>query len=345
MSDQVETNTFIIRGFENQNIYRNGLRANNRFRQEYDTANLQSIEVLKGPAQLYGRIEPGGLVNLTTKKPLDIPYYSLEQRFGSYDLYRTEWDATGPLNKDKTLLYRFTGSYQNNNSFRDFVSNDRMLFAPSITWRPTEATDATIELQVNNQDFISDVGIPVIGNRPAPIPISRSLGDPNTPKSNLNQVFLNSLFNHRFNEDWVIHSRFLAGFDHGDDTFINPTPAFDPASALNPITGIMQRNVFGQEHDGESYATNLDLTGKFNLGFSKHNVLLGFDFYRSTQTYGTRGFWIRQIQPWQSIFMTLPPVMGSPSRFLIPPLRVPSRPVGIAALFWINGKWFISRIK
>ncbi len=284
-------NNFIIRGFENQNIYRNGLRANNSFRQEYDTANLQSVEVLKGPAQLYGRIEPGGLVNLTTKKPLDIPYYSLEQRFGSYDLYRTEWDATGPLNKDKTLLYRFTGSYQNNNSFRDFISNDRMMFSPSITWRPTEATDATLELQVNNQDYISDVGIPIIGNLPAPIPISRSLGDPNTPKSNLNQVFLNTILNHRFNDDWAIHNRFLASFDHGDDTFINPTPAFDPASALNPMTGIMQRNAYGQEHDGENYATNLDLTGKFNLGISKHDVLLGFDFYRSTQTYGGKGFW------------------------------------------------------
>ena len=217
-------NNFLIRGFQNQNIYRNGLRANNSFRQEYDTANLQSIEALKGPAQLYGRMEPGGMINLTTKKPLDIPYYSLEQRFGSYDLYRTEWDATGPFTSDKSLLYRFTGSYQINNSFRDFVSNDRMLFAPSITWRPTESTDATLELQVNNQDFISDVGIPVIGNRPAQIPISRSLGDPNTPDSNLNQVFLNSLLNHRFNEDWAIHSRFLASWDHGDDTFVNPTP-------------------------------------------------------------------------------------------------------------------------
>jgi iron complex outermembrane receptor protein len=105
-------NNFIVRGFFSQNIYRNGLKSNDDFPVELDTANLQSVEVLKGPAQLYGRTEPGGLVNLATKKPLDAPYYSLEQRFGSYDLYRTEWDATGPIDKDKTLLYRFTGSYR-----------------------------------------------------------------------------------------------------------------------------------------------------------------------------------------------------------------------------------------
>lgn len=166
---------------------------------------------------------------------------------------------TGPLNKDKTLLYRFTGSYQNNNSFRD---------------------------------FISDVGIPVIGKRPAPIPINRSLGDPNMPTSNLNQVRLGSLLNHRFNEDWAIHSRFLASFDHGDTTFVNPAPAFDLASALNPITGIMQRNAYSQENEGEEHATNLDLTGRFNLGFSKHEVFLGFDFYRAFQNYGTKDFWV-----------------------------------------------------
>lgn len=283
-------NSFIVRGFRNDKIYRNGLKSNNLFAQEYDTANLQNIEVLKGPAQLYGRTEPGGLISLTTKKPLDIPYYSLEQRFGSYDLYRTEWDATGPLNNDKTLLYRFTGSYQNNNSFRDFVFNDRMLFAPSITWRPTDATDVTLDLQVQNQDFISDYGIPVIGNRPAQIPITRSLGDPNTPKSNLNLVQLGSLLNHRFNDDWAIHSRFLATFDHGDETFVNPAPAFD-ASALDQTTGILQRNVFNNVNNDEAYATNLDLTGRFNLGFSKHDVLLGFDFYRAIENYRIKGYY------------------------------------------------------
>ncbi len=285
-------NSFIIRGFQNGSIYRNGLRSNGIFPQEYDTANLQSIEVLKGPAQLYGRTEPGGLVSITTKKPLDIPYYSLEQRFGSYNLYRTEWDATGPIDKDKTLLYRFTGSYQNNNSFRDFYFNDRMFFAPSITWRPTESTDATLELQVLNQNYISDFGIPVVGTKPAPIPISRSLDDPNTPKSNLNQVQLGTLVNHRFNDNWAIHSRFLANFAHGDSTFVNPAPAFNAAAAFDQTTGIMQRNIFSQAEDSTDYATNLDLTGKFDLGFTKHNVLLGFDFYRSFETYGIQGLWI-----------------------------------------------------
>ncbi|MEI8210319.1 MAG: TonB-dependent receptor plug domain-containing protein [Methylococcales bacterium] len=137
---------YIMRGFATNRVYRNGLvAAPNAWPSEFDTANLESVEVLKGPtAVLFGRAEPGGLINLTTKKPLDTPYYSLQQQFGSYDYYRTQWDATGPINKDKTLLCRFNGSYQNNNSFRDLVSNDRVMISPSLTWKPNDKTDFSL---------------------------------------------------------------------------------------------------------------------------------------------------------------------------------------------------------
>jgi iron complex outermembrane recepter protein len=73
---------------------------------------------------------------------------------------------------------------------------------------------------------------------------------------------------------------------------VNPAPAFNSARAFDQTTGIMQRNIFSQAEDSDDYATNLDLTGKFNLGFTKHNVLLGFDFYRSFETYSIQGLWI-----------------------------------------------------
>jgi iron complex outermembrane receptor protein len=281
---------FIVRGFRNPLTYRNGLMAvPSGFRSEFDTANLQSVEVLKGPASvLFGRAEPGGLIHVTTKRALDIPYYSLEQRFGSYDFYRTEWDATGPITDDKSLLYRFTGSYQNNESFRDFISNDRIMVYPSVTWRPTEATDITINIEGLNQDYQADYGIPVIGKRPANIPVRRAFGDPNDPLDNISRVLLGTEINHRFNEDWAIHNRFLANFGHGDETFLNPAPAF--GNALNPVTGILQRNVFFQRYDSEGYTTNLDLTGKFRIGPTDHDVLVGYDYFRSFTKYRTQGF-------------------------------------------------------
>ncbi|MGH8552819.1 MAG: TonB-dependent siderophore receptor, partial [Methylococcales bacterium] len=240
--------------------------------------------MLKGPAAvLYGRIEPGGLINVTTKKPFDMPYYSLEQQFGSYDFYRSQWDATGAVTDDKSLQYRFTGAYQNNNSFRDFVFTDRVLVNPSITWRPTDSTDLTLNVEGLDQNYKADFGLPAIGNRPAPIPIGRSLDDPNTPKSYLSHTLVGTEINHRFNEDWAIHSRFLANLGEDFSSLINPAPAFDSA-ALGP-NGILQRNIFGQTFNFETYNTNLDLTGKFQWAFSKHGVLVGFDYYKSTLKY------------------------------------------------------------
>ena len=284
-------NGFIIRGFRNNRVYRNGLLANaDGFPTEFDAGNLQSIDVLKGPAAvLFGRIEPGGLVNITTKKPLDTPYYSLEQQFGMYDFYRTQWDATGAITDDKSLAYRFTGAYQNNNSFRDFVFHDRVLVNPSITWRPTDKTDLTLSVEGSDQDFQADFGVPAVGNRPAPIPISRSLDDPNSPIDHVSHTIVSTEINHRFSDDWAIHNRFLAGFNNEMSSFVNPAPTFgnDPTAADYALLtdGTMKRNIFGQETDSENYATNLDLTGKFNLGFSKHDVLVGFDYFKSTQRY------------------------------------------------------------
>lgn len=286
---------FIVRGFRNPRIYRNGIVANASnagFPSDYDTSNIESIEVLKGPASvLYGRIEPGGLINVTTKKPLDTPYYSLEQQIGSYDFYRTQWDATGPVTDDKSLLYRFSGAYQDNNSFRDFVGLDRLVVNPSITWRPTASTDFTIDVEGVDQHWQADYGIPVIGRRPADIPISRSFGDPNDPIDGFHKVHVGTELNHRFNNNWAFHNRFLTSIVHSDSTFVNPAPAF--GNALRADNRTLDRNIFFQENDSEGFGDNFDLTGKFQLAQTKHETLVGFDYMRSMMDYHVQGNWIK----------------------------------------------------
>lgn len=329
---------YIVRGFTTNNIYRNGLLQSEGFFGDLDAANLESIEVIKGPSQLYGRTEPGGLISLTTKKPLDTPYYSLEQQFGSYDLYRTQWDAGGPLTADKSLQYRFSGAYQSNSSFRDFVSVDRKLFNPSITWRPSDATDVTVNIEGTEKSAPADFGIPVIGKRPASIPISRNLGDPNTPAGEQSSVKVGSEINHRFNENWAIHNRFQASLANGGTTFINPAPAFNAALALNQSTGLLQRNIFRQISEQEHYATNLDITGKFDIGKTKHDILAGFDFYRTFNKYGTNGQWIAA-NPALAINIYNPqPSYGIPQATFDAAFLTSSRPGGNRSVIY-NG-WY-----
>jgi len=284
-------NRFIIRGFPDLGkTYRNGLLATSPsgFPFEMDTANIDSIEVLKGPASiLYGRIEPGGMINVTTKRPLTATHGALEQQFGSYSFYRTLWDVGGAITDSKSLSVRFSGGYQNSGSFRDFNFIDRKVFNPSVTWRPTERTTLTVDVEVLKQDFRADSGIPVIGNRPAPVPISRSYGDPNTPISFTNKTHIGFNLDHAFNESWKLTNRFLSSFIDAESIWANPAPAF--GNALQADGRTLNRNIFGQTSYVRTYATNLDLTGTFTVAGTQHKLLVGMDYTRAATDYGIYG--------------------------------------------------------
>ncbi|HEX2054986.1 MAG TPA: TonB-dependent receptor, partial [Nitrospiraceae bacterium] len=143
-----------------------------------DIANIQRIEVLKGPASvLYGRSEPGGIVSILTKQPLPDRYASIDQIIGSYNYYRTMIDATGPLNQSKTVLFRINGAYENTESFRDIVHGQRYFVAPVVTWQAGSNTTITFEGEYIRDHRTPDGGIPAIGQGLAPVPLSRFLGE------------------------------------------------------------------------------------------------------------------------------------------------------------------------
>jgi iron complex outermembrane receptor protein len=268
-----------IRGFDaGQSTYRNGLRQ--PFITNLETANLDRIEVLKGPAAiLFGRIEPGGLVNLATKRPLDNAYYSVQQQFGSYDLYRTTVDATGPVLEDKSLLYRMNIAYKDNNSFRDFVHAEHVFLAPSLTWRPNDRFESNLDIEYQHDNWVedgSDSGLPAIGNRPASIPISRYLGDavwnrkhPNTQ----DKVLVGFDWSYQFNNSWKLKNR----FQYIDTDYRQNILWADSLSADNQT---LSRGLWYTPLHRNSYGTNLDLIGKFDTGFAHHDVLVGFDLNR-----------------------------------------------------------------
>ncbi len=127
-------------------------------------ANVERVEVVKGAAaNLYGRIEPGGMINLITKRPQAQSYYSLNQQFGSYGQYQTLADATGALNKDGTLLYRINFEYLNKGSFRDFGFHERAFVAPSLTWKITPKTQFDLDFMYSNEKFMEDYGVVAVG--------------------------------------------------------------------------------------------------------------------------------------------------------------------------------------
>ena len=285
-------NGFILRGFaDDRRLFRDGLAYNvGGFRAELDTATLERIEVLKGPSSvLFGRAEPGGLINLVSKRPLESAAYSLEQEIGSFDHYRTTLDAGGPLLGDD-LLYRFVGAYQDSGSFRDFGQTERYVIAPSLTWVLSPETRWTLQFEHMHQDYIADFGIPVIGDRPADVPVERSFGDPNDTVDLMTRSQLFSEFTHEFTDNVKLTHRFLYTRAKNSDDFVNPVPAFDAGAAFQADGRTLNRNIFYQRSDAEEYATSLDLAVNLVHGSIKHEVVLGADYLNVPKSeYGAFG--------------------------------------------------------
>lgn len=283
------TGTFFLRGFGNYNVYRDGYKNQSQWAHTEDLENVERVEVLKGPGSLlYGRTEPGGLVNFVTKQPLDTPYYSLRQQFGSFDHYRTSVDATGPLTANKDLAYRFNLGYQSNNTFQEFGGNERLFVAPSLRWNISDKTTSTLKVEYSDIKENGRGTVPLLGNRPANIPRELNLGDPwNFQEDEYTMVSLNT--EHAFNDAWKLRHRF--NFSNHILTMSGRFPAGGSASLA---TGNVFRPFFAQNTDGDDYQHNffnaLELTGKFKTGFAKHTLLMGGDYYRSDYRATSAGF-------------------------------------------------------
>lgn len=266
----------IVRGFSSPTTFRNGFRLDNSQlgTGNNQTANIESIEVLKGPAAiLYGRVEPGGMVNTVTKQPLATPYYALTQQAGSYDLYRTSIDATGPLTNDDSVLYRANLSYENSGSFRDRVDNENVFFAPTLKWQISPQTQATLELEYNHANRSNDIQFLLTdaNNQAIALPHSQNLNGPSPYTEDTVLVGLN--WSHQFNDDWSIKHQVIHSTTDSDST-TTQVSSFDPASRL-----LSTANADTNSHVATT-ATILDVTGHFKTFGLEHTLLLGGDYYR-----------------------------------------------------------------
>lgn len=273
------SNGFTIRGFGPASIFRNGFEVNRDLLFPgglSETANIERVEVLKGPASvLYGNLQPGGIINQVTKQPLEEPFYSAELQVGSYEFYRPTIDFSGPLNPDGTLLYRLNAAYENSESFRDFSQSERFFIAPVLTWNIGDNTSLTIELEYLNDERPFDEGLVAIGTEVADIPLSRRLGEPDDFRE-VEDFNASYLLEHRFSEDWRLRNAFrLVLTDASAFRFV--------PRELDETTGDLEREARATDGISENYALQTDLVGRFTTGSIEHQVLFGVELTRLYQ--------------------------------------------------------------
>ena len=236
-----------------------------------DNTNVDRVEVLKGPSSvLYGRAASGGIVNLITKEPLPATHGVFSLQGDRYGSVRPTFDITGPIGSNGKLFYRVNAEIADYSNFRDEFHDRRYFLAPALTWKPEQATTIRLQFEYLHGRNTTDYGIPALGDRPAPVPISNFYGEP--WQYSLLQNRTGSVdIEHTFARRWTVRSRFRAALTNWD--YLDVSTGFIDAD---------NRTIVRFSEDAayplRFYDWQTDLTGVFKTGPIEHNVLIGFEY-------------------------------------------------------------------
>ncbi len=182
-----QSETYILRGFRQQNLLKDGFRCGTiagsnpimiNAGPPTDVANLQSVEVLKGPAAVeFGRGEPGGFVNYVTRDAGFDNNMGIQQMIGSYGYYRTQVNANWAA-VPNVLAMRLDLGYEQGGSFIDYVNGDRSFVSTAVRWNLTERTTLTAKAEYTHDDHINTPGLPYLNRGVlAGVPTNRYFGE------------------------------------------------------------------------------------------------------------------------------------------------------------------------
>lgn len=273
-------NSFAIRGFvgdENlpSNFLVNGFNAGRGFAGPRDISGIEAVEVLKGPrAALFGRGEPGGTINLVTKRPRFTTAGEVRLLAGSFDTWRGDLDLQTTLGD--AVGVRFVGFYEDAGSFRDTIATERFGFTPSVAVRFTEATRLVYELEYARQKIPFDRGVVAIGGNPNAVPRNRFLGEPGDGPNTAEVLGHQLELQHDFSDNWSA----LVGINYRDTSLSGfSTEAEVTASRqllLRDGRTLTRQRRFRQ-YDAEYFVARAELAGNFTTGTIEHRVLIGLD--------------------------------------------------------------------
>lgn len=294
-----------IRGFNSGYglTYRNGLQMRGILGAE-EIAFTDRVEIVKGPSSaLYGRMEPGGFVNVATKRPQDVFHAAVQQQVGNFGLARTTFDIGGPVDEEKTVLYRFMGAYDHADSFTDFDHRDNGALALFLTFRPTSnfefnaqfehyekkqtAPDGSGVVPVNVQYDANGNPLAVrgVGDRPLDLPRNFSVSDPimwsDFPYTVHRSVYAYD-WTYRFDDRWKLTNNFH--YVDSRETQTALTTAF-----LGDERTIRRRFVFNPL-ERNVLATNLNLIGDVEIGPTRHKLLAGVDWFSYVDNWGPQNY-------------------------------------------------------
>lgn len=274
-----------IRGFDQSTygLYRDNSRwQSGQVSGQIDPYMLQEIDVVKGPSSvLYGQNQPGGLVNLVTKRPPSEQLREVVLNYGSYDRMQAQADFGGPVGDDGKLKYRLTGLWRSSDTQVDYVPDDRWFVAPALTWTPSDRTTWTLLGDFQHDEtgwsqFLPSQGT-LTSNPHGDIDRSLFVGEPDYDYFDRDQWSAGSLFEFRIDDKWALRNtlRYSSIEFDGKTVF---------GGGLQNDLRTLNRFGFGNTLDLKIFTMDTNAYARFDAGGVEHSLLFGVDYATSEST-------------------------------------------------------------
>ncbi|MDE2662154.1 MAG: TonB-dependent receptor [Gemmatimonadota bacterium] len=304
---------FALRGFysdANGNFRKNGAQILKSA--ELVQPNVERVEVLKGPVSvLFGHLDPGGVINVVTKKPEHVQRSTLTLRGGSFGHAEGHLDVTGPIGQTGTLAYRLNAAGERGGQFPSAVGYDKLFAAPALRWTPGGRARIDVEVEASRGTGTDYPGLSSPDGTSAGLdrlPSDLFLGESDAAYE---RDQLSGTVNSEFtiggatrvganlawsNYDWASTSVSLGSFDDDDRT--------------------LSRSASRREIEQTDAHADVYLLGRTNLGPTSHQWTLGGDLQASslaTDNFGSAIAPVDVTQPTESGIPTLPATSGGSS--------------------------------
>jgi iron complex outermembrane receptor protein len=265
-----------IRGYGSPFPFKDGIR-DESLNTKGDMADIERVEVLKGPSSfIYGNVfGVGGAINKVSKRPKPKAAYSLRAMVGQYDFYRVQFDATGPITRDKSWMYRLVYAQEDGDTYRDLTHGKRLFLAPKLTKVFSPATQLNVDFEYLRTSVTNDPNVPIaIGDtRPIRVPASHFLGEP-WATNEVRKRAVRAMFDHRFTPNWAVRQAVAVVVNDADKHNIALTGTIDP------VRTVTTKQDGAQIINAQFLLVQGDLVGRVQTGPLNHRLLAGYEMSR-----------------------------------------------------------------
>ncbi|MBC8949946.1 MULTISPECIES: TonB-dependent siderophore receptor [Xenorhabdus] len=265
----------ITRGFRYAPKFLDGLSYGNQL----DPWLLERVELVHGPASvLYGQVSPGGLINMTSKRPTDQPIHKVQMKAGNRSLGELAFDFGGALGDDIPVLYRLNGVLSTQKQFVKDYKKERIAIAPALTWIPNNNTTFTLltsyqyDPKAGFRNFYPKKGtvtsVPNVGY----IPYKMNLSEPSFNQSRREQYSIGYILEHDINDVFSFQQNLR--YSKANERF----KLFVYVSDVKDLPTSIQRRPQREYSKTQSFNVDNQLKAQFSTSNIDHNVISGIDY-------------------------------------------------------------------